>query len=135
MNMEKHTTPNQESTGCFSKLVYVSIQMLAFVSSTQNLFYWKFCIKMRIVNVLVRVLIWSLSMNFLTANDQKREGQMLFAGFLYGRINNFFISKEQRSMIFVFDFDIFTFFGVRNADLFHWRIHILFKSYCKPQVS
>jgi hypothetical protein len=66
-------------------------------------------------------------MNVLTANVQTSEDQMLFfAEFLGGRINNLVISKEQRSMDFIFEFDIFTFFGVRKAGFFNWRIHISF---------
>jgi hypothetical protein len=37
-------------------------------------------------------------------------------------IKNFFISKEHRSMVLIFEFNIFTFFGVRNAGFFHCEL-------------
>jgi hypothetical protein len=70
-------------------------------SSDKNLFYWKFRVRTHIINPLVRVRIWSLSMLVLTANVQKREGQMLGSLFYFlweikFVINNFDIKRAQK---------------------------------------
>jgi hypothetical protein len=52
--------------------------------SAKNLFYWKFRVKIRIVNPLVRVRVWSLPVIVLMAKVQNR-GQMIGSLFYFCR--------------------------------------------------